>query len=349
MQFIGIDISIANRGTKSKAGRSFYGRQNAQENLFWKIFLEKFRRIFAPVFLDNAGENVLWFWCENRICPRDAGPSRPQVFIRKEAAAVGLFPSFDWDEEEGEEIAPELPRKTGFPRLWELVCRDFWDNFRSGFLALVGCLPFAVGIFFAVTTRAMLLAPLAGLIGGAVAGPELCAQADTLLRGLRDDVGRAWWPTYRKAWRRGVKASLLPGALGGALLGTQLFMLFHADLLQLGAATGTALVMGVLLLLGLSLYLWPQLALMDLSLGQIIKNSALLFIGQLPRTAAALAVYGVYILVSLRFGSFALSLLPLSNFWLPTLPALFLVYPGLNQAFDLEQKFQGEQIPPESL
>ena len=262
---------------------------------------------------------------------------------------MGLFPSFDWEEGEGEEIGSEPPRKTGFPRLWELVCRDFWDNFRSGFLALVGCLPFAVGIFFAVTTRAMLLAPLAGLIGGAVAGPELCAQADTLLRGLRDDVGRAWWPTYRKAWRRGVKASLLPGALGGALLGTQLFMLFHADLLQLGAATGTALVMGVLLLLGLSLYLWPQLALMDLSLGQIIKNSALLFIGQLPRTAAALAVYGVYILVSLRFGSFALSLLPLTNFWLPTLPALFLVYPGLNQAFDLEQKFQGEQIPPESL
>ena len=34
----------------------------------------------------------------------------------------------------------------------------------------------------------------------------------------------------------------------------------------------------VLLLLGMSLYLWPQLALMELSLGRLIKNSALLFI-----------------------------------------------------------------------
>ena len=106
--------------------------------------------------------------------------------------------------------------------------------------------------------------------------------------------------------------------------------------------------LGILFLLGLSLYLWPQLALMELGFGQLLKNSALLFIGQLPRTAAALAVYAVYILVSLRFFSFAASLLPLTNFWLPTLPALFLVYPGLDQAFDIGQKFRAEQAPPDN-
>lgn len=46
---------------------------------------------------------------------------------RKEAAAVGLFPSFD------REIDLDRPRKTGLPRLWELVSRDLWDNFRAGF------------------------------------------------------------------------------------------------------------------------------------------------------------------------------------------------------------------------
>ena len=240
---------------------------------------------------------------------------------------MGLFPSFD-----REEFDPDRPRKTGLPRLGELIVRDFWDNFRAGFLALAGCIPFILGLFFVVSTHAMLLAPVVGLIGGAVAGPELCAQADTLLRGLRDDIGRVWWPAYRKAWKRSAKASLL----------------FHADALQLGLAVGAALVLGILFLLGLSLYLWPQLALMELGFGQLLKNSALLFIGQLPRTAAALAVYVVYLLVSLRFFSFAASLLPLTNFWLPTLPALFLVYPGLDQAFDIEQKFRAEQAPSDN-
>ncbi|MDE7004226.1 MAG: hypothetical protein K2P08_07310 [Oscillospiraceae bacterium] len=258
---------------------------------------------------------------------------------------MGLFPRFD---EEEPERAPDAPRKTGLPRLWQLVRRDLWDNFRAGFLALAGCVPFAVGMIFAVAGRAMLLAPAAGLIGGAVAGPQLCALADTLLRGLRDDVGLVWWRAYRKAWRRSAKAALLPGALGGALLGTQLFFLLLAGELQADLAASVGLVLGLLLLLGMSLYLWPQLALMELSLGQLIKNSALLFIGQLPRTAGALAIFAAYILVSLRYFSFALSLLPITNFWAPTLPALMLVYPGLEQAFGIEEKFrQARRLPQE--
>ena len=257
---------------------------------------------------------------------------------------MGLFPRFDEETPGG---AQDAPRKTGLPRLWELVSRDFWDNFRAGFLALAGCVPFIAGMFFAVSTHVMLFAPLAGLAGGALAGPELCALADTLLRGLRDDTGRVWWRTYRKAWRRSARAALLPGALGGALLGTQIFLLLHAGAFQVDLVTGLALVLGMLLLLGMSLYLWPQLALMELSLGRLIKNSALLFIAQLPRTAGAVAVFLAYILVSLRFFSFAVSLLPLTNFWLPTLPALMLIYPGLDQAFGIEEKFREGQEPPQ--
>ena len=257
---------------------------------------------------------------------------------------MGLFPRFDGDAPGS---GPDAPRKTGLPRLWELASRDFWDNFRAGFLALAGCAPFAAGMFFAVSTHVLLFAPLAGLIGGAAAGPELCALADTLLRGLRDDTGRVWWRTYRRAWRRSAKAALLPGALGGALLGTQIFLLLHAGALQVDPVTGLALVLGVLLLLGMSLYLWPQLALMELPLGRLIKNSALLLVGQLPRTAGAIAVFSVYILISLRFFSFAVSLLPLTNFWLPTLPALMLVYPGLDEAFGIEEKFRAGNEPPE--
>ena len=236
---------------------------------------------------------------------------------------MGLFPRFD---EQVPEPSENLPRKTGLARLWQLASRDLWGNFLAGLLALLGCVPFAGGLVLAVIASSMPLAPLCGLVGGAIAGPELCGLADTLLRGLRDDVGRAWWPTYRRAWRRNAKTALLPGALGGAL--------------AIDLVTSVALVLGIVILLGLSLYLWPQMALMELSFAQLLKNSVLLFIGQLPRSAAALAFWTAYILASLRFFSAALSLLPVTNLWLPALPALFLVYPGLEEAFQIEEKFR---------
>ena len=66
--------------------------------------------------------------------------------------------------------------------------------------------------------------------------------------------------------------------------------------------------------------------------------------GRFRPLAAALAWLALYALVSLRFFSFALSLLPLTNLWLPLLPALFLVYPGLEEAFQLKERFRG--APP---
>ena len=240
------------------------------------------------------------------------------------------------------ERAPQrdLPRKTGLPRLWETLSRDFWDLFRAGFLALLGCVPFLLGLAYSLSSHVLIFAPLLGLLGGALAGPELCGLADTVLRGLRDEPG-FWWRTYRRAWVRNAKASLLPGALGGGLLSTQMFFLFHAGALQIGTAMGAALAAGVLLVLAVSLYLWPQLALMELSFSQLIKNSALLFIGQLPRSLAALAVLAVYLGLTARFYLFAVTLLPLTNLWLPVLPALFLIYPGINENFQIEEKLGG--------
>ena len=246
---------------------------------------------------------------------------------------MGFFPNYD---REGPGLPPDVPRKAGLPRFWEVLSRDFWDVFRAGFLALIGCLPFFVGVAFALYSHVLIFAPLFGLIGGALAGPELCALADTILRGLRDEPG-FWWHTYRRVWKRSAKASLLPGAIGGGLLAAQIFLLFHAGALQLGAATGAALAAGIILVLGLSLYLWPLLALMELTFCQMLKNAALLFIGQLPRSLAALAIMGGYWGLILRFFTLAVTLLPLTNFWIPALPAVFLIYPGLEQNFHIEE------------
>lgn len=249
---------------------------------------------------------------------------------------MGFLPNYD---REGPGVPPDAPRKTGLPRFWEVLSRDFWDVFRAGFLALIGCLPFFVGTAFSLYSHVMVFAPLSGLIGGALAGPELCALADTVLRGLRDEPG-FWWHTYKRVWKRNAKASLLPGAAGGLLISMQVFLLFHAGALKLSMAAGAGLAAGLLLVLALSIYLWPQLALMDLSFSQLLKNSGLLFLGQLPRSIAALAVLAGYLGLMLRFFPLSLSLLPLLNLWLPVFPTLFLTYPAIQKTFRIEEKLR---------
>lgn len=249
---------------------------------------------------------------------------------------MGFYPNLNKEAPEG-----ELPRKKGIARLWELLDRDFGRIFLAGLLALLGCAPFIIGTAFAIVSHVLLFAPAAGLAGGAIAGPGLCGLADTILRSLRDEPG-FWWHTYKKSWRRNAKSALLPGAAGGLLLGTQVFLLFHTGALGLSLAAGAGLAAGVLLVLGVSLYLWPQLALMELTFPQLLKNSGLLFLGQLPRSAAALAIVACYLWLAVRFFLFSVSLLPFLNLWLPALPALFLIYPGINENFHIEEQLKGE-------
>lgn len=249
---------------------------------------------------------------------------------------MGFFPNLDQAPTEEEQ---EILRKKGFARLFELLGRDFWKFFKAGFLALLGSIPFLVSMLLALSSHVLLFAPLGGLIGGALAGPQMCGLADTLLRSLRDEPG-FWWHIYKRAWRRNAKSALLPGAAGGVLLGTEGFLLFHAGILGLNTITGAALVAGMLITLGLSLYIWPLLALMELTFPQLVKNAGLLFLGQLPRSLGALAIVSVYLGVVLRYFPLAISLLPITNFWLPITPALLLIYPGIKVEFHIEDKIR---------
>ena len=89
----------------------------------------------------------------------------------------------------------------------------------------------------------------------------------------------------------------------------QIFLLFHAGALGLSTAAGAGLAAGILLVLAVSIYLWPLLALMDLKFLQLLKNSGLLFLGQFPRSAAALAILAGYIGLMLWFFPLTVSLL----------------------------------------
>lgn len=259
----------------------------------------------------------------------------PEQLTAEMRALMGFLPNHERAPEQ------ELPRKSGLSRFLELLGRDFWKYFRAGSLALLGAAPFLIGMAFALQSHVLIFAPLAGVIGGAIAGPGLCGLADTILRGLRDEPG-FWWHLYRRAWKRNAKASLLPGALGGGLLSVQVFLLFHAGALGLGTAMGGALAAGVLIVLGLSLYVWPQIALVELPFPLVLKNAALLFLGQLPRSLAALAILAVVFGLGIQYFYVSVTLLPFVNFWLPVFPALFLIYPAINGAFKIEETLGGK-------
>lgn len=251
----------------------------------------------------------------------------------------------------GPGVSPDEPRKKGFARLFELIARDVWPIFKAGFLAFLSALPFVFLLSLSIITHALLFVLIAGLLGGMLVGPQLTGLADTILRSLRDEPGY-WWETYKRAWKRNAKASLLPGAVFGLIFAIQIFTVYHLSSLSMGISTLIILFVGALLSLGLSNYVWPQIALLDLPFGGMLKNMVLLFMGYLPRSAGAMLVQVVYWGAFLLFFPLTSILLPLTGFWVPMLLATFIIYPPLNKSFDIEngiKKIREKQMNPDPL
>lgn len=235
----------------------------------------------------------------------------------------------------GPGVRADEPRKKGFARLFELLGRDFGSYFKAGFLAFLSALPFILGMAFAIVTHVVLYVLIAGILGGMLAAPQICGMADTILRSLRDEPGY-WWTTYRRAWKNNAKASLLPGAIIGLILALQLFTLFHMSSLNGGLFTWVMMILGAFLTIGMACYIFPQITLLDMSFGSILKNSVLLLLGYLPRSAGAIAITLVYWVVMLLFFPLSLFILPFTSFWLPMLPSLLVIYPAFEKSFNLE-------------
>lgn len=133
---------------------------------------------------------------------------------------MGLFTrNFD---KPGPGVSPDAPRKKGAARFFEILGRDFSTIWLAGILAMLGGLPFAAGVWFAVETHSLVPLVIAGVLGGMIAAPQIVGLNDTILRTLRDEPGY-WWETYRRTWKRNLKESLLPGAVCGLLLAMELF------------------------------------------------------------------------------------------------------------------------------
>lgn len=239
----------------------------------------------------------------------------------------------------GPGVSPDEPRKKGLRRIWELFCRDFKSFWPAGFINLVMSLPFAFGMGYARATHSLLIAILAGLLGGVIAAPSFLGLADTLLRSLRDEPG-FWWHRYSRALKRGWKSTLLPGAILGTVFSLQYFTLMHMQLLDGGIGLFLCQLLSMAVALGIFAWALPQQALLELSFSARLKNSVLLFIRHFGKTLLAAGIALIYAIAVIAAFPGSVFLLLIAGLWLPLLCMLQIIYPVLDETFGIEEAIE---------
>ena len=109
-------------------------------------------------------------------------------------------------------------RSLGFSRYREVLEGSWKALFAAGFLSLLLFIPFAGGMVYAVLSKSALIAILAGVAGGAIAGPGLGCLYDLILRRLRNDSSD-WWTSWKKAFRQNLVISILTGIVQCVFMG----------------------------------------------------------------------------------------------------------------------------------
>lgn len=247
---------------------------------------------------------------------------------------MSLF-SFGFPDPPGADMPPDTPRKTGLDRWWKLITRNFGAFWLAGTLALLGLLPWLLGLYFAIATHTLLFLLSACVGGGLLAGPFFAALTDLLLRAMREE-SFSWRRAWSLALKRNASESLVPGVLCCTLYGIQIFTLYH---LRTGGAALRMSVLpaaGLLILTALALWLWPQVVLFSLPLPTLLKNTVLLMLGHIGRTLAAAMVCLIYAMAMVLLNPLSLLALLVLNLWLPLSAAWYILYQPLEKTFDLE-------------
>lgn len=237
-------------------------------------------------------------------------------------------------------------RKSGFPRYREVLEGSWKDFLKTGFITLLFYIPLAAGLALAVLSSSLLVAVLAGIIGGAVAGPGYACLVDLILRRLRDDKGD-WWTVWKRAMGQNWRDAILPGILQNLFLSVIVYagalMLWGAA--PLTPATVLFLLLATVVVIMLTTVWWPQIVLFSgLSTVTQLKNSVLFILkypGKILLSAFLQLVWWAIMFLLLPWTAFVV---PPLGIWYILFLALHLIYPSLDEAFDLEERI-AEKFP----
>lgn len=256
---------------------------------------------------------------------------------------MGLFPSAN-DFKAGTGVEKDAPRKTGVGRFFELVGRDMSGMFLANLLACLGFVPVICMVYIGFLANSLLMMLLGAAVGGILAGPVLAGMYDTVLRALRDEAGY-WWTTYRKAFKRNFKASILPGVIYCLVVSLQIFLVYFCfNMLYQGVNVGlplwVATVLNLLIFQMLFVYMWPQIVLLDQPLGQTLKNSINCMIAFLPHALAAALVQILFWGIVILCMPLGLLLMLIFGFWFVTEVSCQIVYGDIDRVFHIEENIR---------
>ena len=165
-------------------------------------------------------------------------------------------------------------RKRGFVGYMDMLWREFFELLKLNLLFVLSCVPI-------ITIPAALTA--------------MHRITSVMVR----DENHFLWPDYWKAFRRDFWKSLGGGAAIAAVMA--LFVLstvFYYNLMQVNKVfvllAGFAACV-VLLTLCVSFYFFPMLAMVDLPLGALLKNSMALVFGNIGKTLLALLLFALLV------------------------------------------------------
>lgn len=221
-------------------------------------------------------------------------------------------------------------QKTGFAWFGGILFSGFLDFFRANLILLAGVLPGILLTIWGIWGHFLPLALAGGVVGGVAGGPLLCGLYGTILRAMREEPG-FWSLSYRHTLKQNWKDALLPGVVSGLILALWLF-----ETVTLGAQGPVApialfaLVEVLFFVLGIGNYVFPQIIIAQVSAQNIYTNSVRLFIGLLPRSAAA-AVQTVYWAGFLLLLPRSVPVLMVTGVWLPSLLSMMILGKPMEQ------------------
>ena len=243
----------------------------------------------------------------------------------------------------GPGIPPDAPRADGLKRIWEMISRDYIRFWLAGILNVLTFLPFLFFAGYAYATHSLLLAVAGGAIGGLIAAPGFYGLADTLLRSLRDEAG-FWWYRYSNSLKQNWKKLMLPGVIAGVIFSIQIFILVHIPVLGMGPFLLLCQIISMTVFTGIFLWALAQQVLLELSLGALIKNSILLFFRYFSKSlGASLIAIAWMILLNMLFPG-SVFLLISAGLWLPMICCLQIIYPKIDEVFEIEKKLNEREF-----
>lgn len=250
-----------------------------------------------------------------------------------------LFGGQDYNQMGGTLGAPQEDRhQTGYS--WHVIVDNLTRLLISGLLCVVSAIPACSGMLLGLMWDRPEILLISGAVGFAIVGPFYGAMYDGCLMAYMGYPGR-WWERYCKVLRREWRHCIIPGLVMGLIIATvvNVFMNIHA-----GNTVDLSVILCMIILVVISFsvlsYFWTQRLLLDLDFMQLLKNSWIMTMMHPLLGLGAAAIRIVYWALMLFLYPYSIIFLLVLGPWFPTYMTIRVVYNALDEALQLDQRFE---------